>query len=129
MLRRGGELDGHRLLSPAMLDFATRNYTGDLPNSLMTYAVGLRHWDPWPGAIGIGFFVRGEGVVPGPIGNLASPRSYGGWGAGSTCFWIDPARGLSFVLLTTGLMEESRHIERAGRLSDMALAALTDLGW
>jgi CubicO group peptidase (beta-lactamase class C family) len=126
MLRRGGELDGFRLLSPAILELATRNHTGERPNSLMDYTVSMRGWDPWPAYIGLGFFVRGEAVVPGPIGSLASPRSFGGWGAGSTCFWVDPQRDLSFSFLSTGLMEDSRHIERVSRLSDLVLAAVVD---
>lgn len=126
MLRRGGELDGFRLLSPAMLDLATRNHTGDRRNSLMDYTVSMRGWDPWPAYIGLGFFVRGEGIVPGPIGNLASPRSFGGWGAGSTAFWVDPQRDLGFSFLSTGLMEDSRHLERVSRLSDLVLAAVVD---
>lgn len=126
MLRRGGELDGHRLLSPATVELASRNHTGDRPNSLLEYTLDERGWAPWPASIGLGFFVRGEGIVPGPFGNLSSPRTFGGWGAGSTCFWIDPERELSFVLLTTGLMEDSRHIERVGRLSDLVTASLVD---
>ncbi|NMO16975.1 hypothetical protein HPC49_12255 [Pyxidicoccus fallax] len=58
-------------------------------------------------------------------GNLASPNTFGGWGAGSTCFWIDPERELTFSFLSTGLMEDSHHIERLSRLSDMVLAAVT----
>ncbi len=39
MLRRGGELNGNRLLSPAMLDFCTRNHTGALRNVLFDMIV------------------------------------------------------------------------------------------
>lgn len=126
MLQGGGELEGYRLLSPAMLKLAARNWTGNLPSSLMAYAVGMRKWDTWPASIGLGFFVRGEGLSPGPIGNLASPNTFGGWGAGTSCFWVDPERELTFSFLSTGLMEDSRHIERIGRLSDMVLAAVTN---
>jgi CubicO group peptidase (beta-lactamase class C family) len=126
MLRRGGELDGQRILSPAMIALAARNHTGLRPNSIMDYTIAMRGWDPWPAYIGLGFFVRGEGVVPGPHGNLASPGAFGGWGAGSTAFWIDPARDLTFTFLSTGLMEDSRHIERVSRLSDLVLSALVE---
>ncbi len=34
MLRAGGELDGARILSPAMIDYASRNKTGELRNLL-----------------------------------------------------------------------------------------------
>lgn len=126
MLRGGGALEGRRLLSPAMLELASRNHTGECPNALMDYTVSLRGWDPWPACIGLGFFVRGTATTPGPIGNLASPRTFGGWGAGSTAFWVDPERDLSFTFLSTGLMEDSRHIERVARLHDLVLAALVE---
>ncbi len=124
MLRGKGELEGARVLAPATLDFVSRNYTGSMPNALLDYTVASREWERWPAGIGIGFFVRGEGVIPGPFGNLNSPRTYGGWGAGSTAFWIDPERDLTFSLLTTGIMEDSDHIERVSRLSDMVLASM-----
>ncbi len=126
MLRRGGELDGARILSPAMLEFATRNHTGDRPNTLLDYTVAMRGWDPFPASIGLGFFVRGEGVIPGFFGNLCSARTFGGLGAGSTAFWVDPARDLTLVFLSAGLMEDSYHIERVSRLSDIVVAALVD---
>ncbi|MDJ0850903.1 MAG: serine hydrolase domain-containing protein [Myxococcota bacterium] len=125
-LRGGGALAGRRLLSPAMLELARRNHTGECRNTLMDYTVSLRGWDPWPACIGLGFFVRGTAITPGPIGNLASPTTFGGWGAGSTAFWIDPERDLSFTFLSTGLMEDSRHIERVAHLHDLVLAALVD---
>jgi CubicO group peptidase (beta-lactamase class C family) len=124
MLRGGGELDGARILSPAMLDFATRNHTGDKPNSLLDYTVAMRGWAPFPASLGLGFFVRGEGVIPGPFGNLCSARTFGGLGAGSTGFWVDPARDLTFSFLSSGLMEDSYHMERLSRLSDIVLSAL-----
>ena len=124
MLRRGGELDGHRILSPAMIDLATRNHTGDRPNSLLDYTIQLRGWAPFPASIGLGFFVRGDAIIPGPFGNLSTPRTFGGLGAGSTGFWIDPVRDLTFSFLSTGLMEDSHHVERLSRLSDVVVAAL-----
>ncbi|MDY6984450.1 MAG: serine hydrolase domain-containing protein, partial [Pseudomonadota bacterium] len=59
MLRLGGTLDGKRILSPAMLDLATRNLTGAMPNELYK-AVAINHgWDPYPAYIGLGFCLRG----------------------------------------------------------------------
>src|SRR6059058_786510 len=72
MLRRGGELDGARILSPAMLDLATRNWTGDKPNALFDYTIEMRGWAPFPASIGLCFFVRGDATIPGPFGNLSS---------------------------------------------------------
>ena len=126
MLRRGGELDGARVLSPAMIEYASRNHTGLKPNEILNYTVSTRGWSTFPASIGLGFFTRGEGVVPGPFGNLNSSRAFGGWGAGSTAFWIDPQYDMTFSFLSTGLMEDSRHIERVSRLSDIVIAALVE---
>ncbi|HEX7406664.1 MAG TPA: serine hydrolase domain-containing protein [Candidatus Binatia bacterium] len=126
MLRRGGELDGARILSPAMIELVQINQTGDLPNSLMDYTYAFRGWEPFPAYLGLGFFLRGEGIHPTPFGTLASPETFGGLGAGSTCFWIDPIRDLSYVFMSSGLMEDSYSIERHQKLSDLVFAALTD---
>lgn len=126
MLRRGGELDGVRLLSPAMLDFCTRNHSGELRNILFDMWCGTRHWLTYPANIGCGFFVRGEGNLPGLFSVMNSPRTFGGFGAGSTGFTVDPARELTLVLLSTGLMEDSYHFERVAMLASLVLAAITD---
>jgi len=124
MLANGGELDGVRLLSPRTLDYCARNHTGERRNLLFDYARDTRGWAPWPANIGIGFFVRGEGVQPGPMSNFSSPQTFCGWGAGSTCFWIDPVQQLSFSFLSTGLMEETYHCERLQRLADLVVTSL-----
>lgn len=126
MLRGGGALDGVRLLAPATLTYCTRNFTGDRPNGLFDYALDTRGWPAWPANIGLGFFVRGEGVLPGPMSNFSSPRAFAGWGAGSTCFWVDPEFDLTFSFLSTGLMEETYHIERLQRLADLVLTSIVD---
>ena len=124
LLRGGGARDGYRLLSPLMIDLATRNYTGDMPNSLMDYALGMRNWLPWPAYHGLGFFLRGEKLTPGPLPNLASPRTFGGWGSGTSCFWVDPANDVCFSLITVGSLEDSDHLPRTQRLGDIVLAAV-----
>ena len=124
MLRRGGELDRTRILSPATIDYCARNHTGELRNILFDPCLAYRGWEPWPAYIGIGFFVRGEKTTPGPFGALNSPRTFGGVGAGSTAFWVDPARDLSFAFLSTGVMEDSVHLERLSLLSDLVVASM-----
>ena len=127
MLRGGGELDGNRILSPAMLDFCTKNHTGELRNILFDMWTGSRKWLTYPANIGCGFFVRGEGNLPGLFSVMNSPRTYGGFGAGSTGFTIDPDRDLTFAFLSTGLMEDSYHFERIAVLQSQVLAAITEL--
>ncbi|SEB31604.1 serine hydrolase domain-containing protein [Rhodococcus koreensis] len=126
MLRAGGLAGDHRILSPATIELATRNWTGDKVNSLFNYALDVRGWQPWPASVGLGFFVRGQALTPGPLPNLASARTFGGWGAGSTIFWVDPERDLTFAMLTTGILEDTDHIVRCQKLSDLVLAAVVE---
>jgi len=123
MLRRGGELDGVRILSPATVAAIQENRTGDQPNTLWAYTEGFRGWDQWPAYLGLGFFLRGEGFFPTPFGQLASPSTFGGFGAGSSVFWIDPITDVTYAFLSSGLMEDSYSIERHMRLSDLVHAA------
>jgi CubicO group peptidase (beta-lactamase class C family) len=125
MLRRGGELDGVRIISPPVLDKATRNWTGDKPNQLYKQLAIARGWEPYPAYIGLGFELRGEAICHHMFGTLTSPRTFGNYGAGSSVFWIDPERDMTFVCLTAGVMEESANIERFQRLSDIAISAAT----
>jgi CubicO group peptidase (beta-lactamase class C family) len=123
MYRRGGELDGARLLSPAMIDLATRNHTGEKWNELY-YRRGLeKGLEPVPAYIGLGFTMRGEKLIHHMFGTLASPRSYGNYGAGTTLFWVDPVRDITFTALTAGVMEHNANCERFQRWADLILAA------
>lgn len=126
MLACGGSLDGKRILSPAMLELCARNQTGALSDDLFDAVLPLRDWRAWPASMGLGFIVRGEALTPGPLPNLGSAKTLGGWGAGSTAFWADPVHGVSFSLLSTGLMEDTRHLQRVQRLSDIVLASLSN---
>lgn len=123
MLRRGGTLDGHRILSPATLKLATRNFTGDKPNELYK-AIAINHgWEPYPAYLGLGFGLAGERVCPNLFGTLTSPGTFGNYGSGSTLFWVDPELDMTFVCLTAGVMQPAPNIERFQRLSDIAASA------
>jgi CubicO group peptidase (beta-lactamase class C family) len=123
MLRRGGELDGHRVLSARMIRLARRNWTGELRNEIYR-AVALRAgYPPPPAYLGLGFSVRGDALVRHQFGTLTSPETFGNYGAGSTVFWIDPELDLTFVGLSAGLLPQAQNIDRYQRLSDMAAAS------
>jgi CubicO group peptidase (beta-lactamase class C family) len=125
MLRGRGALGSFRLLSPAMVDLAMRNHTGDLANETWGFALGPRGWKPIRAFNGLGFYVRGDGIFPTPFGHMASPGTYGGVGAGSTLFWVDPARDLTFVLMTTGLIvDEALTSSASAALSDLVFSAM-----
>ncbi|MFB0562290.1 MAG: serine hydrolase domain-containing protein [Candidatus Lokiarchaeia archaeon] len=126
MLRRGGSFNGVRLLSPETVKFATTIQTGDFTNHLMDYMREMYGWPVFPANLGLSFFIRGEGIFPTALGLTTSPGTFAGLGAGSTMFWIDPERDLTFVFLSAGLLEEGRNIMRLQRLSDMVVAAVVD---
>lgn len=123
MLRQGGSLEGARILSPATLDLATRNWTGEKPNELYAERGRERGWDPVPAYIGLGFSLRGTALCHHMFGTLSSPRTFGNYGAGTTLFWIDPQRDLTFVCLSAGVMESNANIERFQKLSDIVTSA------
>jgi CubicO group peptidase (beta-lactamase class C family) len=123
MLRGGGELDGVRILAPATLAALAVNHTGDEPNAFWAYTEDARGWAPFPANLTLGFYLRGEGAFPTAFGQLASPATIGGIGAGSTVFWVDPVRDVTYAFLSSGLMEDSYSLERHQRLADLVHAA------
>lgn len=123
MLRRGGELDGARILSPRIVELARRNWTGEKPNEVYRKLAAQRGWEVMPGYIGLGFVLRGEAMGHTLFGTLTSPNTFGSYGAGSTIMWVDPELDMSFVGLTTGVMERGDNMERWQKLSDIAVSA------
>ena len=94
MLRRGGELDGVRILGPKTVKFMTRNH---LSEESMHAA-----WEQMPtpdiGRPGFGFGL-GLGVVTdsAAIGVLGSDGEFNWGGAAGTIFWVDPVEELVVV--------------------------------
>jgi len=123
MLRSDGALDGARILSPAMLALARRNWTGEKPNELYAMRARERGWDPVPAYLGLGLSLRGTALCRHLFGTLSSPGTFGNYGAGSTLYWVDPERDLTFVCLSAGVMESNDNVERFQRLSDIAVSA------
>ncbi len=123
MLRRHGELDGTRILSPATLELATRNWTGEKPNELYKALFEKRGWPPAPAYLGLGFALRGTAMCHHLYGTLSSSGTFGNYGAGSALYWVDPVRELSFVCLSAGVMNNLDNVERFQRLSDIAVSA------
>ncbi|MEV0481603.1 serine hydrolase domain-containing protein [Streptomyces sp. NPDC050508] len=96
-LRRRGELDGTRLLSPETVDLMTSNH---LPGGADMRAFGSpAHQEPGNDGIGFGLSVS---VVVDPE-RTQSPTGLGtfGWsGAATTTFWVDPSRDLTVQFMT-----------------------------
>ncbi|WP_425046358.1 serine hydrolase domain-containing protein [Primorskyibacter sp. S87] len=95
MLRRGGELDGVRLLSPRTIDFMMRNH---LPGDIAS--MGPQSFAEQP-MEGMGFGLGGA-VLLDPA-RMRTPGSVGdfSWGGmASTFFWVDRELDLSVVFFT-----------------------------
>jgi CubicO group peptidase (beta-lactamase class C family) len=95
MLLNGGTFKGHRYLSAAALKFLTTPQTGDLPTGFFqsdTYGNRGTNYG-W----GIGTCILRaphQGVAA-----VLSPGSYGHGGAWGTQAWIDPVKGVAYVLM------------------------------
>jgi CubicO group peptidase (beta-lactamase class C family) len=122
-LRLGGSLDGARIISPATLKLACQVHTGDKPNDLYTQRGKDAGIPPVPGYIGLGFSMRGPALIHHMFGTLASPGTFGNYGAGTTLYWVDPERDLTFVCLSAGLMEHNANTARFQKLSDIVISA------
>ncbi|MFF9018681.1 serine hydrolase domain-containing protein [Streptomyces eurythermus] len=97
MLRRGGELDGVRLLAPDLHALMTRN---QLPGGATLRSFGAPvHREPGMDGLGFGFNVS---VVTDPARTLAPSHlgTYGWTGVAGTAFWVDPSHDLTVQFLT-----------------------------
>ncbi len=121
--RMGQDENGEPVLSRAVIEKVTQVQTGDQPNDLYRRIAHARGWEVGPGFLGFGFQLSGTGVAPSMFGTLTSPGTFGNYGAGSSLFWVDPARDVTFVCLTAGAMAEGDNVLRFQRLSDLAIAA------
>jgi len=79
---------------------------------------------PVPAYIGLGFTVRGEMLCHHVFGTLATPRTFGNYGAGTTLFWIDPVREITFVCLSAGVMEHNANTRRFQKIADILFSAV-----
>ena len=82
MLLASGSANGVNFLSPLTLRLATSIFTGDLPNLGFFLYRETRGWAPSPANLGLGFYVRGEGIYPTYFGTLNSPQAFGHPGLG-----------------------------------------------
>ncbi len=97
MLRRGGELDGVRILGPRTVDYMTRNH---LPGGVDLEAFGQSTWSETT-FDGVGFGL-GFSVLEDPCAyrTIGSKGTYGWGGAASTTISIDPVEALTIAFYT-----------------------------
>jgi CubicO group peptidase (beta-lactamase class C family) len=124
MFRRGGELDGARMISPTMLEYAARNWTGEMVNELYAARGRAEGLTPAPAYIGLGFSMRGTALCHHMFGTLATPGTFGNYGAGTSLFWVDPERDLTFMCLSAGVMEHNANMRRFQKIADIIHSAM-----
>jgi CubicO group peptidase (beta-lactamase class C family) len=120
MLRRGGELDGARILGPRTVELAHMNHLPDgaevarfaHPSDVAGVAPGT--------GFGLGF-ARSLGQVQ--SGGLGACDYYWG-GAASTIFWVDPKEDLSVVFMTQ--LMPSEVVDIRGPLKTLVYSAIVD---
>ncbi len=97
MLRRGGELDGVRILGRPTVNLARRNH---LPGNADMASIGTPTFGEVSRAgmgFGLGFSVC---IDPAKAGQVVTPGEFAWGGAASTLFWIDPVEDITVVALT-----------------------------
>lgn len=114
MMLAGGVIGGTRIVSPRMLDYAIRNWTGDL----VDHNMGM------PMHRGLGPHIRGTTPTIRGLGAIAHPGTFGHGGAGTSYCWADPASGVSFSYLTNCRIPDPWHSIRLDTVSNLVHSAI-----
>jgi CubicO group peptidase (beta-lactamase class C family) len=120
MLRRGGELDGHRIIGPRTLDLMRLNH---LPGGkdLASLDVDLQMLY---GNVGVGFGLGFASTIDQVATGALTRGDYYWGGAASTVFWVDPIEDL-WVIFMTQLMP-SASFDFRGQLRSLVYSAIID---
>ena len=120
VLRRGGELDGHRIIGPRTLDLMRLNH---LPGGkdLASLDVDLQMLY---GNVGVGFGLGFASTIDQVATGALTRGDYYWGGAASTVFWVDPIEDL-WVILMTQLMP-SASFDFRGQLRSLVYSAIVD---
>ncbi len=120
MLRRGGELDGVRILGPRTLEMMHMNHLAG-GKDLTQLAIGSFSETANEG-VGFGLgFASTQGVVE--TGSLGVGDYYWG-GAASTIFWVDPKEDMTMVFMTQ--LMPSGTFNFRGQLKNLIYSAIVD---
>ena len=115
MMAQGGAWNGVRIVSPRMIDYVTRDFTGDLVDDYTGY----------PMHRGLGPFSRGQTGHPG-LGAIGHPRTFGHSGVGTSYCWADPTSGVSFAFLSNCRRDNEWHNKRMDILSTLVHASILE---
>ena len=113
--RRGGELDGVRIISPERMYRAVQECRRLRPD----FAVGLM-----PARWGTGYMLGTNRF--GPFGRNA-PAAFGNLGLSNIAIWADPARGLAAGVISSGKPGRDPEVKRYTALMDTIAAAIPSI--
>jgi CubicO group peptidase (beta-lactamase class C family) len=114
MMVGGGILNGRRFVSRRTIEYVTRNVTGDRVDGYM----GM------PMHRGLGPHLRGVTPTIRGLGTLASPRTFGHGGVGTSYAWADPESGVSFAYISNSRNPDPWHSARLDVVSNLVHAAI-----
>lgn len=111
----GGALGERRILSPRMIQYVTRNFTGERQDDGMGGIAMHR---------GLGPHIRGVSEVIRGLGSIAHPSVFGHGGVGSSYCWADPESGVSFAYISNSKQPDPWHSRRLELISNCVHAAI-----
>jgi CubicO group peptidase (beta-lactamase class C family) len=120
MLRRGGELDGARILGPRTLELMHKNHLAGGQDLTQMAIGGFSETANKGVGFGLGFAVTQDQVKAGVLGE----GDYYWGGAASTIFWVDPKEDLCVVFMTQ--LMPSGAFNFRGQLKSLIYSAIVD---
>ncbi len=109
-----GTLNGARVFSRRLVEFVTRNHTGDMVDGGM----GL------PMHRGLGVHTRGVSDKIRGLGAIGSPRTFGHGGVGTSYCWADPDSGVSFTYISNSRQPDPWHSRRLDVVANLVHSAI-----
>ncbi|MGZ6008570.1 MAG: serine hydrolase domain-containing protein [Rhizomicrobium sp.] len=120
MLRRGGELDGARILGPRTIELMHRNHLKDGKDLTQMAIGGFSETANEGVGFGLGFACTLDSVASGSI--VGSDWYWGG--AASTIFWVDAKDDLAVVFMTQ--LMPSGAFNFRGQLKSIVYSSIAD---
>ncbi len=114
MLANFGKLNGTRIFSRRLVEFVTRNHTGDMHDGGMDM----------PMHRGLGVHTRGMTEKIRGLGAIASPRTFGHGGVGTSYCWADPDSGVSFAYISNSRQPDPWHSRRLDVVANLVHSAI-----
>ncbi len=114
MMANFGTLNGTRIFSRRLVEFVTRNHTGDMHD-------GGMHM---PMHRGLGVHTRGVSDKIRGLGAIASPRTFGHGGVGTSYCWADPDSGVSFAYISNSRIPDPWHSRRLDVIANLVHSAI-----